>query len=713
MGQTPRTWRVRPLARALRIVFPLGLLGLGACADIEPRPPRDPFATLRAPDTVPSPSGVPLTQSPLDPARPAQAPRNARGFVVRRAPDRVLSRPDQAQPVPGNEITLNLQNADLPSVVRLIMEDGLQANYVIDPAVQGSVTLFSNAPLRPEQLLPTLEEILRQNNAAVVLRDGVYRIVPRAEVGLSPPLLDSRAIRQRGLVATVTPLRFVTANDVAEVLDSFSPVAGAIRYDRTRNLVFVVGSSAEQRTVQTLLETLDVNYFAGRSFALHALKEAEPDAVVQELTALFARQTGDPNPAIRFLPVDRIGAVLIIADQETLMRDALSLARSLDQSVEDAPRLAVFPVANRRAEAIAATLGQIFNVTVAASAQTPGLAQRTSEGETGDAQDGGGGGGADDETSSETADTTATGTSSALAGGGDGGVSRIVADSASNSIIALATPDGVASIESALRKLDVQPLQVMIEATLVEVALNETLEYGVRWFLQRGNFSFGFNDVVNVATGAFLPGLNAAFGTNDVQATISALDAVTDVRVLSSPTLMVLDNQVARLQVGDQVPITTRSAQSTTDPDAPLVTETEFRDTGVILEIKPSVNASGLVVLQIRQEISNVQAQSGETNPSFAQRVVESTVAVQSGQTVAIAGLIEEGSTVSRDGIPVLSRIPILGAAFGASLQSGNRSEFLVMIRPIIVRDQSDAQAATRELRRQLENLAPRRQPAR
>ena len=665
----------------------------------------------------------PLAQQPqtdgtikITPARQAQpvtaagaGRRVAEGFTVRRSqtPRPAILKPDPV--LDGNAISLNLQDADISNVVRIIMDEGLGASYVLDPAVQGSVTFYSNRPLLPDQLLSTLEEILRLNNAAIINEGGIYRILPREQVGLAAPVLSARSIQSRGLVATVTPLRFVTVNDIAEVLDGFSPAAGAIRYDRARNLVFVTGTSAEQRTVQTLLATLDVNYFAGRSFALHPLREANADEVVQEMRILFASPSGADNPSIRFLPISRIDAVLVVADAPGLLNEALSLVRGLDQSFSNAPKLTVFPVSNRRAGEIAAALGQIFNVNVSGSsgssgAVAPGLTPETTTTDS-DADPNAGPPESPDFslTSNNPGSTTPV-----------GGIYRIYADDASNSIMALATGDGARALESALRRLDVQPLQVLIEATLLEVALNDRLEYGLRWFIQQGNFNLGFNDLVGAATfapNALAAGGNAAFVTDDINVTVSALDAITDVRVLSSPTLMVLDNQSARLQVGDQVPITTRTAQSTDSVDAPLVAETQYRDTGVILEITPSVNASGLVVLNISQEISDVVETSGDVNPTFSQRFVNSTVALQSGQAVAIAGLIEESSSFGRDGIPVLSRIPVVGSAFGTTAERAERSELLILIRPIVVRNQADAQAATLELQRKLEGLRPRPAP--
>ncbi|MEL6476086.1 MAG: type II secretion system secretin GspD [Pseudomonadota bacterium] len=695
---------------------------------------RDPLETAQTVIDAPAPvtTAPSASVAQTDLIRQERRRQAARGFIRRAGPVPISpSTPSLSDDAAGGgDISLDFQGADLASVVQVMLEEGLGASYVLSPAVSGTVTLRTSRPLRRSEILPTLEEILRLNNAAIVEQGGVFRILPRAEAGLSAPVVSFRDVTARGMTVTVTPLRFVTVDDIAPVLDSFAPVAGAIRYDRARNIVFSIGTRAEQVTIANVIQTLDVNYFAGRSFALAPLREADAQAVTDELSSLFATPAGTANPSIRFLAIQRIGAVMVVADQQGLLDEALNLIKFLDQGAGETPRLRVFQVAHRRASDLANILGEIFNVATvqpgaaappsgtafrsdATSALAPGLTATT----TGD----GAGGATDDPAAAGLTPPSGTGAAlaapraAALPGAqtGRAGVQRIVADEASNTIVALATASGADALQNALRRLDVQPLQVMIEATLIEVTLNDQLEFGVRWAIESGNFSFSFGDViagvVNAGAGNLFPGFNAAFRTSDAQTTISALDAITDVRMLSAPTLMVLDNQAARLQVGDQVPITTRSSQSVTDPDAPIVEETEFRDTGVILDIRPTVNAGGLVVLGIRQEVSAVVATAADAdNPTFAQRVVESTISVQSGETIALAGLIEEDATNSRQGIPVLSSIPVIGPAFGVNTDSNSRTELLILIRPIVIRDQSGAQAATSELRRKLEGLAPR-----
>lgn len=683
------------------------LLLVAGCQDLRPERP-DPFQSVRDRlDSAAARQGlVPLGTAQQIAERAVTDPRAVRGFIRRGTPQ--IPRQAVVDDAPGADpevVSLDFQGADLASVVEVMLGEGMGESYVLDPRVTGTVTLKSNRPLRQSEIVPTLEEILRLNDAALIARDGVSVILPRAEAGLAAPLVTARDLTVRGLTVRVTPLRYVSVADVADVLQEFAPATGSIRFDRARNLVFSVGTASEQATILNVLASIDLNQFAGRSFALRPLRDAEAVPVTDELTALFSNLDGTPSRAIRFVPIRRMNAVLIIADQQGLLNDAMSITRELDQGLGEAPRIHVFEIRNRRAEDIAVILGGLFEVspTIArasdAGTLAPGLTPQTDV--TGDATE------ANVPALTEPTAPSSRGVTLSPAESGRGGVFRIVADDSSNAIIALATGAGARALENALRRLDTQPLQVMIEATLLEVALNDTLEYGVRWFLESGNFAFSFGDALGTGLNAVLPGSNASFLTDDIQVTISALDAVTDVQVLSSPTLMVLDNQTARLQVGDQVPVTVRTATSVDDVDAPIVSETEFRDTGVILEIRPTVNAGGLVVLQIRQEVSDVTETVGDVNPTFAQKVIESTIAVESGATVALAGLIEENRSFGRQGLPGLSRIPILGSVFGTTEDAVGRSELLVLIRPVVVRNQNEAQAATEEMRRKLRSLAP------
>ena len=297
------------------------------------------------------------------------------------------------------------------------------------------------------------------------------------------------------------------------------------------------------------------------------------------------------------------------------------------------------------------------------------------------------------------------------AAGGAGGAMadsmRIIPHSQNNSLLVYATPQERETLEATLRRLDILPLQVRIDATIAEVTLNDQLQYGTQFFFRAGEF----NGVLSTAlAGAASAGLSTAIpgfvlsgraGTGAPLA-ISALQAVTDVRVLSSPQLVVLDNEPARLQVGQLVPFLTQSAQSTLTTGAPVVNSVDYRETGVIMEVTPRVNSGGLVTLDILQEVSDVaagQTTTGLNSPTFSQRVVRTRVAVQDGQTVGLAGLIRDNATRGNQGIPWLSNIPVLGSLVSSQDNNRQRTELLVLITPRVINDQRDARALTEDLR--------------
>ncbi len=251
------------------------------------------------------------------------------------------------------------------------------------------------------------------------------------------------------------------------------------------------------------------------------------------------------------------------------------------------------------------------------------------------------------------------------------------------------------------------PLQALIEATIAEVTLVDNLEYGLQWFFRSADSSATFSGITSGAVAPSFPGFSYFLNATDVQVVLNALTEITDVRVISSPQLMVLNNETARLQIGDEVPVTVQAVQSIDDPAAPVVSTVEYRETGVILEVTPRVNAGGLVVLDIVQEVSSVVETTSSTlnSPTIQQRLIESSIAVQSGETVALGGLIQDTRTEIVTGIPVLSSIPILGNLFKTTTNRIDRTELLVLLTPRVIRDLQDARDVTEELRERLSGL--------
>jgi general secretion pathway protein D len=261
-----------------------------------------------------------------------------------------------------------------------------------------------------------------------------------------------------------------------------------------------------------------------------------------------------------------------------------------------------------------------------------------------------------------------------------------------------------------IQGLDVVASQVLIEAVIAEVALNDDLQYGVRWQLSKaGTPTATFSNALTGSVGAVFPGFNYAINAASIAATLSALNALTHVNVISTPSLMVLDNKTARLQIGDQVPITTQTATSVVTANTAIVNSITMQDTGVILSVTPRINESGRVQLEIEQEVSSVvkTTTSNIDSPTIQQRRVKTTVVVNDGEVLALGGMIQDQATKGSSQIPLLGDIPGLGAVFSNRSNSVQKTELIILITPRVVRDRSESRLVTEEYRRKMNVYMP------
>jgi general secretion pathway protein D len=287
---------------------------------------------------------------------------------------------------------------------------------------------------------------------------------------------------------------------------------------------------------------------------------------------------------------------------------------------------------------------------------------------------------------------------------------RITPNTANNTIVIRASQRDYRKILATLRKLDAPSVQVLINTTIMEVVLTNDLRYGVQAYLKGKDISGGVFEGNGLTLRPNLPGLNFFVGSAaDPRIVVDALSAVTKVRIVSSPSVLVLENETATIKIGDQVPVKTQEIASTTNSDT-VTNSFEYRDTGVILTVKPRVTASGIVTIELGQQLSSVTAGSGSSaseqeNPTFSQRSITSKVSVPSSQTVLLGGLISGSETRRKDGVPGVNKIPILGNLIGKTDNSARRNELIVFITPQIIEDGEDASRASEELRNKMRNL--------
>lgn len=729
---------ILPIAAALS-------LGLAACTGEKPfSPPRAPMPV----SALPAPAPVGAIDLPAE-TRPAPASTRplveiigGSGRFIGQSP---AARGDGAAE-PADGVSLNFVNTDLREIIRAVLGDVLKLPYAIDPKVQGVATLETARPIERAAVLPALDTMLRGAGFTLTRVNGILNVVPSGEAlktgaSIRAPL-DAGGVEY---AVQVFPLRHIGAAEMEQILRSMAPSDLALRILPSRNVIAVGGGRRDLQNVQDLINVFDVRSLAGMSFALLSPRQVDARTLARELDRIFALEKSGSYQPVRFVAIERIGLVIAIARHPSSLDDVARWTERLDQAAESVEeRVYVYHVQSGRAVDLAATLNALLTPRdqrgAAPSGTVPGPVDQTplDSGATSGAPSSGvySGTNAAGRPTMNIVEgpsvqrgaypaTTGAMTSGPAelppAGTTDGGTAatasgdatptqrpRVIADDKNNALLILATARDWRILEATIAKLDVAPLQVLIEAVIAEVTLTDQLRYGVQWFLQN-NRSFGvLTRGTTTAVAPTLPGFGAVIASgSDIQVVLDALASVTKVNVVSAPQLMVLNNETASLQVGDQVPIATQQAISTTTPGAPIVNTIQFRDTGVILKVTPRVNEGGLVRMDIVQEVSEVvqTTTSGIDSPTIQQRKIGSTVSVQSGETIALGGLIRDRRSVGDSGIPVLKDIPLLGNLFKSTNNSETRTELLVLITPKAVRSPGDLRRVTEEVKSRMRGI--------
>ncbi|MBV2095284.1 MAG: type II secretion system secretin GspD [Candidatus Thiodiazotropha sp.] len=634
-----------------------------------------------------------------------------------------------AQPARG-DITLNFEGVDLREVVKVIFEEILRENYLIDDKVQGKVTIHTTYPVSTEAVLPILENILQMNGAVMVRNGALYKILPATELkdmALNPSVGQGKARMKAGQGVQIVPLKYITASEMKKVLESVASPSEQIRVDRARNLLIITGSFQKINNMLQTIEMFDVDWLSGMSFALIPLKATDAKTITGELKHIIGSSENSPLAGmIKLIPIERLNSVMVISQQPRYIKDVRRLVSQFDQGSDKSldRRLYVYHLKNGKAENIAAILQSIFGNEVSAPTYSGPLGSRDpllrsnvrSPTATGiDLKNSN----ADSKAALSKEQPAAAGAAAAVRRAGLptavtqaelDTTATIIADPDNNAILVMASPLNYQKIKATISRLDVSPKQVLIEATIAEVQLSDNLSYGVRWFFNGATGSGrpyqgalgNLPDSVSGGDGFALGLFNTA---NDLKVFFDILETESSVKFLSAPQIMVIDNQTARFRVGDQIPIVTRSSQSTTDPDAPIVSEVQFRDTGTLLQVTPRINDGGMVTLEISQEVSTpgtAPAVGGGGNVSISQRTIESTVIVHDGQTVVLGGLIRESSTGGKTGIPGLMHLPLVGNLFGSTTKDVSRTELIVTLTPKVVRNPQEAYDISQELREKI-----------
>jgi general secretion pathway protein D len=719
--------------RGLLTLFALGSL----CACERPEKPALPALATSAASLAAGPRTNGAIGSPA-------LPPAAYSIGTRAAPAEIAHGPEPA----AGPYSLEFADTDIREVAAQILGGLLHVNYVIDPAVHGTATLHTAQPLSGRQLLPALQMLLGNAGATLVPDAGLFRIVATSAAGASG--------------SVIIPLQFVSAEELAKVLQPLIGANAKVAAESALNALVVSGDPAQVQAVRDLVKTFDADELTHQSYAVLPVGEGSARDFAEAMRASLRGQPGGSQPGgaaaglVQVVPLVRFNAVLIISSQASYIDAARRVYALIERQRRHTVRSwHVLYLQASNANTIAYTLQMAFtpnNVTAQPEAQQtaaaaipagPGIGQGISaqtgapgSGATGGLGTAGAGLGGSLGSAASASPSAATAARAAPAAAATpaaanpllGGLEqsggeenpdslRILPNAQNNAVLIYGTREEEDTVIGMLNKIDILPMQVRIDAVIAEVTLNDTLKYGTQFFFKAG----GINGVLNNATAAVASPAAIALGTSfpgfilsggglgGAPIAISALQAVTTVNVLSSPQVTVVDNQQARLQVGSLVPYLTQTSQSTLTSNAPIVNSIAYQPTGVILAVTPRVNAGGLITLDVSQEVSDVNpttSASGINSPTFDERNLTTRVVVQDGQTVGLAGLIQDSMTRGNQGIPWLKDIPVLGVLAGTQNNQHTRTELLVLITPHLIRDQTEMHRLTEDMREALAGAA-------
>ncbi|HDS1041187.1 TPA: type II secretion system secretin GspD [Stenotrophomonas maltophilia] len=720
----------------------LALTLLVGCATVSgPHVHRSPTAPPTATEAAAADAQAQVVEGDAAAGAPQAVIRRGSGTMINRQAARAPSSALNA--ASGGSATFNFEGESVHAVVKAILGDMLGQNYVIAPGVQGTVTLATPKPVSPAQALNLLEMVLGWNNARMVYSGGRYNIVA-ADQALAGTVAPSTAPASsaRGFEVRVVPLQFISASEMKKVLEPYARPNAIVNVDTGRNVITLGGTRAELENYLHTVEIFDVDWLSGMSVGVFPIQSGKAEQVANDLEKIFGEESKTPSAGMfRFLPLENANAVLVITPQARYLDQIQQWLDRIDTAGGSA-RLFSYELRYIKARDLAQRLAEAFassnnrNSRGASAGLAPGATpmQVDSRGQsTGMNNDVGSVGG--------------TGTTSSGSGGmastlnlpqrQEGNISvsldvegdtvGVSAVEETNALLVRATPQAWRSIREVIEKLDVMPMQVHIEAQVAEVDLTGDLKYGVNWFFENAVQGQDFTGSTGGATlpsalgrniwGSFAGAITGSetgwtFLGKNAAAVVSALDKVTNLRLLQTPSIFVRNNAEAQLNVGTKIPI--NSVSVNTGISDSTYSQVQYLDTGVILKVRPRITRDGVVFLDIVQEVSSAGATpagcdpaKSTCNPPINTRKISTEAALQSGDTIMLAGLITNSDEEGSNGVPGLSRLPIVGGLFGNKSRVNKRSEVIVLLTPTIVRNGQEARSLTDEYSNRFRAMEP------
>jgi len=617
----------------------------------------------------------------------------------------------------AQEVSFNFHGADVVEVIRMFM-DIIGDNYNLHEGIQGKVSLHLEDKLSRDQLIDLLYGLLRMNNMTMVKSDsGTWQFFPLSE---TPEKIDSSQIiyngqtrehSRRGQFVQAFTVRYVAVKELVDILKPFLSKGAYVYGNESKGLLMVSDYPSNLRKVKTLIDLFDVSVFADLHFQIYTIQYVKVEDLVKELDSL-AQQfnlAGEGAPKLSFLGLARLNMLLVLSQDRGLLDFADAWVQELDrqppQVTQSEPQenIYVYYVQNGNAKDIVETLSGLFTFEESAK-------DRSEEGEGSllAVQN------ATGEKSGQPQKDRSTTISSKLAG-----PVNFVVDETTNAILIRCHAQDYQKIRSVIQKLDIYPKQVLIEVMIAEVQLDESNKLGIEWeYIMDPSDDITSNLSIDSGLGVISDGGASQIGsgltylvskTDRFTAALKAFADKNQVRILSSPHILASDNKEAKINIGSEVPIVTSELRTTeASSTATTVDKTvQYRNVGLILTVTPHINDNGLVRMELTQEISEVSRTTTEAveSPEFSQRLAETSLAVQNGQTIVIGGLMKQNQSYNANNVPGFKNIPILKYIFGFEGKTFENTELMLFITPHVIKNQEDSNFITEGFLKRLEEV--------
>lgn len=565
------------------------------------------------------------------------------------------------------DVAFNFDNAEIKDILNVILGEILNVNYILDNRVGGRFNLHATGKIYKEELLSMLNTVLSVYNFSMIKEGDIYRILPKADARQESNIVivgDKIPPWSKDIVIQVVPLEYESAKNLQATLRPFLSNIGNIVIHADSQFIILIESASNIEKLLTIIKTFDVPFFAGKAVKFYDFKYVDARNMAKDLST-FVQSLGGKVGAeggFNFIPFSDTNKMLVITRVPELLTKVDLWIKNVDvppTSLDEEPKIYVYKVQHQKAETIVPVLTQIYTEKMAAPPKVPGKEQLEAM--------------------------------------------KIVADPKTNSIVVKALPSDYRGVKAIIEAIDSTPEQVFIEALVLEVDLENDLDYGAEWSVDMGSVKVqGLGDVLPTAGRPFL-----LLKKGNVDLLLEIIAKTKNVKVLSAPHILVRDEQPANIQVGSEVPILTSSGQQT----GTTVTfeQVQYRPTGIILTVTPHIAENDFITLDIKQEVSDAQETStGVTNsPTFSTRQAETSLVIKSGHTISLGGIIQQRNEKSVDKIPLLGDIPFLGNLFKKTSIANKRTELLMLITPYVAATSEEADTLTTAFEKKLKEIEP------